>query len=550
MPRRPEIGNVQLYPNRSLNDSDKNGYVLKFYCPIHQKRIRKNCGTRDRREARRIQRECRERLVNGSYLDSNGAIIEAHESVRDAVRSVLANSSGEGDGADRTWEECLEAYKQKHKRKTRSTSHNDTASRLDIAQRILQARREDAGLLPEGPVNEFMTLESLEYVQDRLLEGDEGRYDYRAASTVNSMMGAVMGFVRFCAKRGWISAVPPIEELSVDEVMKGRPVTIDEFERMIDATEQVVGRRSRDSWQRVLYVLWESAFRIGDVMNFSWDDTKRIHPIWPTQKDRLPTLAIPSSQKNRKVQEIPMLPGLQQLLEKTSNRDRHGWVVNPEPIEFTIRSKSDWFQPTTTDLAALVNHHSNSAIARCCRVTETTVRKWLQAAEIARPAEFDRYAGDINDDEAAKLRKRSERSRSHTAQRRGRRLTKERVSRIISEIGEAADIVVQQPDKESGRRRKYASAHDLRRGCAQRLINAGVSAETLKVVMRHKDFRTTERFYGATRAAQSAAREINEKMAAALTQIELVGGLVGGQNKPPQLSAEEVHKLKSLLDSL
>ena len=74
MARRPEIGNVQLYPNRPLNPSDKNGFVLKFYCPIQNKRIRKNCGTRDRREARRILRECRQRLLDGQYIASEGAI--------------------------------------------------------------------------------------------------------------------------------------------------------------------------------------------------------------------------------------------------------------------------------------------------------------------------------------------------------------------------------------------------------------------------------------------------------------------------------------------
>ena len=61
MPRRPEIGNIQLYPNRPLQASDRNGFVLKFYCPIIGKRVRKNCGTRDRREARRVLQECRER---------------------------------------------------------------------------------------------------------------------------------------------------------------------------------------------------------------------------------------------------------------------------------------------------------------------------------------------------------------------------------------------------------------------------------------------------------------------------------------------------------
>jgi len=59
MARKPEVGNVQLYPKRALRQDDKNGYVPKFYCPIRG-HIRRNCGTRDRRDARRILRECSE----------------------------------------------------------------------------------------------------------------------------------------------------------------------------------------------------------------------------------------------------------------------------------------------------------------------------------------------------------------------------------------------------------------------------------------------------------------------------------------------------------
>ena len=113
-------------------------------------------------------------------------------------------------------------------------------------------------------------------------------------------------------------------------------------------------------------------------------------------------------------------------------------------------------------------------------------------------------------------------------------------------IGEQARIVVQRADEETGRRLKYASAHDLRRGCAQRLINAGVSAETLKVVLRHKYFSTTERFYGATRAAQSAATEIHAK----LSDGKDASGFLGKTQDAAQLSAEEVQKLKTLLNSL
>ena len=81
------------------------------------------------------------------------------------------------------------------------------------------------------------------------------------------------------------------------------------------------------------------------------------------------------------------------------------------------------------------------------------------------------------------------------------RLGLDTVSRVIAQIGEEAKVVVRQPDKATGRRIKYASAHDLRRSCAERLINAGVSAETLMVIMRHRDFATTRKFYGAKRAA-------------------------------------------------
>lgn len=101
---------------------------------------------------------------------------------------------------------------------------------------------------------------------------------------------------------------------------------------------------------------------------------------------------------------------------------------------------------------------------------------------------------------------------SSIASARAGRLTAERVSRVIAVIGKRANVIVRQEDKERGRRIKFASAHDLRRSCAERLINAGVSAETLMVIMRHKDFATTRKFYGARRASQSAAAEILEEL--------------------------------------
>jgi len=113
-------------------------------------------------------------------------------------------------------------------------------------------------------------------------------------------------------------------------------------------------------------------------------------------------------------------------------------------------------------------------------------------------------------------------------------------------IGKKADIVVQLEDPRTHLRIKYASAHDIRRGLAKRLINAGVSAETLKVVMRHTDFATTEKYYGAVKSAQNAGAEILARLSPACKNTPLVGGI----KIAPQLSAEELSVLKSLLARL
>src|SRR4051812_27271680 len=130
MARKPEIGNVQLYPNRSLKPSDKHGYVLKFYCPIRGQRIRKRCGTRDRRDARRKLNECRERLLNGRYVESGGAITADEEAATQSKRMPAGLIPGNG----LTWAECSEQYRNRMKARMRRRSHADTTYRLNVAE--------------------------------------------------------------------------------------------------------------------------------------------------------------------------------------------------------------------------------------------------------------------------------------------------------------------------------------------------------------------------------------------------------------------------------
>ncbi|MCG8652743.1 MAG: tyrosine-type recombinase/integrase [Pirellulales bacterium] len=395
-----------------------------------------------------------------------------------------------------------------------------------------------------------MTLNMLEYLQERLLEGDEGRYDQRSPNTVNSMVAAVMAFVRFCAKREWIDRAPAVERLDVDDVMKGRPITGEELDRMLDATERIVGVEEAASWQFALRVLWFSRFRVGDLMDFHWENERHIRPVWSDDDKIHPTLSVSSSQKNGKLQEIPMLPELEAFLLEVPESDRTGWVVNPLPVHSPVKAGCVWFQPSHDDLVSLANRFSNLSIALACGVTETTVRKWLAKQDFRRSREFKVNTGAVPDDLVLDVRGRAIRSTGTTRPPRTERLTKERVGRIIAMIGKEAGVVVRQEDERTGTRTKFASAHDIRRGCAQRLINVGVSAETLKVVMRHADFATTEKYYGATRSAQAAASEVRQKLSPNANTDALVGGLMGGHEKTPQFDTEELLKLKALLERL
>jgi len=328
--------------------------------------------------------------------------------------------------------------------------------------------------------------------------------------------------------------------------MRGRPITGEEFERMPQAVPKVVGEGPANRWRFALRTLWETGFRIADLLDFSWDDIERIHPAWPRRPGQHPTLVIPPTQKNGRNEEIPLLPGLQALLDPVPERQRTGFVVNLPPAEFEFKSQpKKWFKPRLEDLSDLIRSYSNSAIARACGVSDVTVQAWLKRHGLVRAGKIDRYGCELPEAVVEQLRAQAVRNKHQRLPKQGR-LTRECVSRVIAQIGKTAKVVVRPANKEAGRRTKYASAHDLRRSCAERLINAGVSAESLMVIMQHRDFATTRKFYGATRAAQSAATEVHQK----LRTEGAAGSLARNAQQSGKLSAKELKELHRLLKAL
>jgi integrase len=324
------------------------------------------------------------------------------------------------------WEEFRERYTTIRLCGLREKSAIDAESRLDIAERILKPRA----------LGDVANSEALHSLQARLLAGEESKKARRSPQTARNYLVAVLAALNWAECMGWLPAVPRVQKLKVSKLrqMKGRPISGEEFDRLLAKVESTVGESAADSWKFTLRGLWVSGLRLGELMHMHWSDERFIVPQW--KRGALAVLAIPADmQKNDTEESIPLLPGFEALLLETPEAERFGWVFNPMSLE--------------TLLGRRIRHQ---------------------------------------------------------------RPTAEWVGKIISRIGKAAGVIVR-PAVGKGKP-KYASAHDLRRSCAERLVSAGVPEREVSRVLRHADVQTTRRHY-APGTVQESAGIIKRRLASA-----------------------------------
>lgn len=118
--------------------------------------------------------------------------------------------------------------------------------------------------------------------------------------------------------------------------MNGRPVTTEEFERMLAATEKVVGPGRAGAWQHYLTGLWLSGLRLKESLDLRWDwSTSHIHVDLSSAR---PMLQIPgSTQKSARDQTYPVTPDFAEFLLRTPEEMRHGYVFAPSPANGSRR---------------------------------------------------------------------------------------------------------------------------------------------------------------------------------------------------------------------
>jgi len=139
--------------------------------------------------------------------------------------------------------------------------------------------------------------------------------------------------LRWAAEVGMISEAPKItmphraKEL---KHMKGRPITLEEFERMCDVIPKVVGIQHAESWRYFMDGLWESGLRINEALNFWWDRSDKPMPYYLQSPNRHPIIFIPAAaDKGNEDRELPITPQFATHLLQTPESQRMGRVYSP-----------------------------------------------------------------------------------------------------------------------------------------------------------------------------------------------------------------------------
>jgi integrase len=277
-------------------------------------------------------------------------------------------------GASMDWQEFRERYSSMHLDTLRPKSSKDAESRLDVAERILKPKT----------LGDVANSEALHYLQQQLAAGAESRFNRpRSPVSANNYWLVVIGALNWAVLMEWLPSVPKLKKLKTAKRkhMKGRPLSEAEVKAMINATAEVVGDVAAPSWRHMLRGLVESGLRLDELLHVHWSDERYIVPCWPA--DGLPVLTIPASmQKNDTEESIPLLPGFENLLLKTPDDQRAGWVFNPLSLDSRAGRKSRDSRPQVGWVGKVI-----SDIGEKAGIVVNTDGKFASAHDLRRTCE-------------------------------------------------------------------------------------------------------------------------------------------------------------------
>ncbi len=262
-------------------DYGRKNLYLRYVCPLTGKQVVKTSKTSNLDAAKKEAGKWEDQLREGRYKP----------------RSKL------------TWEDFRERYEKEYLAGLAETSQAKNTGVLDSFE--LEFKIDKLAEITGATISKYQSI-----LRDRGL----------AEFTIKGHLSVMRSALNWAKKNGMLGECPAIampKRAKASKVMKGRPISGEEFDRMVAAVAKVRPDEVAQ-WERLLRGLWWSGLRIGEAINLTWDRDDRLRVILAGD-DSL--LHIPAAcQKSNDSQVCPVAPEFVEFLQKTAPDDRRGFV--------------------------------------------------------------------------------------------------------------------------------------------------------------------------------------------------------------------------------
>lgn len=264
---------------------DRRYLAMRYVDPITAKQVRRSTKTTNRREAEKVAAKWEAELREGRYQ---------------APSRVL-------------WQTFRERYEAEVLPSLAAKTVNKCDTVLDSVEKTIGAAR-----LAD------ITATTISRWQSKLRERK------LSESTIASYSAHLRSALQWAVHMGMMREVPRIEKpkrAKGAKVMKGRPITGEEFDRMIEAVPKIVGKKRADAWKAYLNGLWQSGLRLGESLDLYWDRDDKLRVDLDGKRPMLQVRA--ELEKGNRDRLMPIVPEFAEALQAVPVEQRTGPVFVP-----------------------------------------------------------------------------------------------------------------------------------------------------------------------------------------------------------------------------
>lgn len=288
---------------------DRANLVLLYKDPLTGKHVTKSAKTTSERNALKAAGEWEDQLRTGRY----------------AAPSRV------------TWADFREKYENEVLVGLAYSTRHKYGCTLDVVERVLNPQR----------VRDITT-ERLSYLQGEVRKGQKLKGRNRrpvAPATVDGYMRTVKSILSHAVDWGYLPAMPKVrreKRAAAESKAKGRPLVLEEFERLLAVVPDVLKPRPNTlgvdkvtPWRHYLTGLWLSGLRLGESLDLYWDAADCTEgPCLVVDMDgKRPMLTIPASRdKGKRERTLAITPDFAAFLAQTPPEQRRGRVFNPVAV--------------------------------------------------------------------------------------------------------------------------------------------------------------------------------------------------------------------------